>query len=834
MEAKYSVLISNHDLSEYENQINIWLHEGIKVIWFGSISDVKILKEKYSDFVDAYILKVFVTNFSYTGIIIDGKDEANLLPIINKECPLFNTAQYEVEHCLPHENIIVQASAGTGKTTVMIDRIMFLMHTVPGLRMSEIYMITFTNDATNQMNLRLQEMLMLRFRLTGQLRYFQWIEEQSQMNISTIHSFAFAMLKQFGIFRGFTKNLSIRSFKYEKDELIKDMIDEKTHANTSVREQVGIKFHEANKLIEKYWLSFERLGVSHNDMLEMEWGKPSCSNSFSFHELIASAFNNLDERYLEIKQQNDAVSLNDVMRDLQEVLMGRSLPKVDISMKYLFIDEFQDADFSQINVATILSKLLDATLFVVGDVKQSIYRFRGATDSSFEVLKKELHSVGLKAAKEFILVHNYRTASNIMKRMDTYFEAWGRRGYLRYDKTVTPLNRKEGTIRMLAGASSQGEVNAMIVRQAQTQLERLVGEVELLQKETGKKPTEKNRVVMLTRTNTELNKLSALLRENEILNSIKRDGSFYTSEAVRDFYALICSYMFADEPKHVFNYLLTPYAGEIEPLDVNLMENMNANPESLFHYIGRHLKGTRWGKYYKDLRLYPIMSVIKNIYDAEPIVENYISNHKKNNEEQGWDEKRNVAETKAKAIQYQANLEKLIEILQSNLSVDKVSLYDVYNFLKLKIATDREESEPNVETDDDYRTILCMTVHKSKGLEFDTVIIPYTDCWFRINYDTELLINPSTKEVGWNYSIDKGTVTSNNSYPKNTDSSSVMSNDLYPKLKDREIQQVREEETRILYVAMTRAINHLICIVKPSKGQERWSYLIEEIGVDYE
>lgn len=61
-----------------------------------------------------------------------------------------------------------------------------------------------------------------------------------------------------------------------------------------------------------------------------------------------------------------------------------------------------------------------------------------------------------------------------------------------------------------------------------------------------------------------------------------------------------------------------------------------------------------------------------------------------------------------------------------------------------------------------------------------------------------------------------------------------MENDLYDKLKSQDIQRTREEETRILYVAMTRAINNLFCIVHPAKDTERWSYLIEEVGVDYE
>ena len=111
-----------------------------------------------------------------------------------------------------------------------------------------------------------------------------------------------------------------------------------------------------------------------------------------------------------------------------------------------------------------------------------------------------------------------------------------------------------------------------------------------------------------------------------------------------------------------------------------------------------------------------------------------------------------------------------------------------------------------------------MTVHKSKGLEFDTVIIPYTHRKFPDRYNTELLIDPHTRQVGWNFLTDK----------KNPD----MRNDLYAALKEEEIEKTKEEETRILYVAMTRAINNLICIVHPPKDPERRSYLIEEVGVD--
>ena len=73
--------------------------------------------------------------------------------------------------------------------------------------------------------------------------------------------------------------------------------------------------------------------------------------------------------------------------------------------------------------------------------------------------------------------------------------------------------------------------------------------------------------------------------------------------------------------------------------------------------------------------------------------------------------------------------------------------------------------------------------------------------------------------------------------PKTMYLESWLANTIHPNdadLKEKDICKTKAEETRILYVAMTRAINNLICIVHPPKDSERWAYLIEEVGVDAE
>lgn len=823
MEPKYSILLCNKELEKYKNKISEWLSFGIKVLWFSTDkSEIDSIKAEHRAYAKAFLFLAYEISIPYSAIIVDGNDKDSFVEkVLADECPLFNSAQYLVEHCKASEHIIVQASAGTGKTTVMIDRIMYLLHNNPDLHLSEVYMITFTNDAADQMNRRLQDTLMTRYKLTRQQKYLRWVEEQSQMNISTIHSFAYLMLKAYGIGESFTSNLSIKSFQYEKKELIKDTIDSVIDENNTVSNQLGVPFYRAGSMVNDFWTGFSRLGVSHKDIGTMDWGKPIDTGSEPFQKVMTGIISRLDEGYFDIKRENEAISIDDIMRDLQDVLQSDELPQTDISMKYLFIDEFQDSDLSQIKVACILVRLLGAVLFVVGDVKQSIYRFRGATDKAFTVLRNDLRDMKVKPAKEFTLVNNYRTAASTMNSMDEYFQVWGRMGRLQYDRPVIPFNQDQGRIQMIHGAGKEME-EAQIARVASNELNALIERVK-----NGLEVNEKTRVVMLTRSNTELSQLAGILRRNKIPASIKRDGSFYASEAVRDFYIMVSSFLFCDEPKYIFNYLLSPYAGEIDPMDINDMEWLHGDYENLISYLDRFLNQTSWKKYHKDLRLRPVLSVFKDMLDNISVIDNFILNSKARKKADGWEEARCIAATLTEARQYQANLEKLMEILQRNLGGDKVSLYDVYNFLKLNIATNRSEGEAAIEATDDYTSVLCMTVHKSKGLEFDTVIIPYTNRSFPTWESTEILIDPVQKKVGWNYTGDKEKKNKRWTYP-------AMKNSLYKQMKEEDVAAAMREETRILYVAMTRAINNLICIVPDAKNDRTWAYLIEEVGVDYD
>ncbi len=824
MEPKYSVLLCNKILDEYRERIDRWLKSGIKVIWFGSATDVSTLEKAYPAYSKAFILLAYEIDVPDEIEIIDGDDTESFVEnVLQTKCPLFNSAQYAVEHCKSAEHIIVQASAGTGKTTVMIDRILFLLHTQPDLHLPDIYMVTFTNDATNQMNKRLQDALVTRFELTRDKKYLRWLEEQSQMNISTIHSFAYQMLKEYGIGESFTNHLAIRGFQYEKSEIVKDAVDRKLDDTRSIRGQLGVPFYRAKGILNDFWGRFLQLGISHEDIVNLDWGKPINDASKAFHKIVTETIPQLDEEYFDIKRKNDGVGLDDIMRDLQEVLKSDYLPRPDITMKYLFIDEFQDSDLSQIMVACLLVRLLGAVLFVVGDVKQSIYRFRGANDQSFDILHQYVKEMKIDEPITFELVNNYRTSSEVLDKMDRYFATWGRDGLLQYEKSVIPFNQSDGICKMLYVDEKADDFEGKIAAIASERLDDLVNRVQ----ESGKKPNEKTRVVILARTNREVQRSARILRKYKVPASVREDGSFYASEAVRDFFIMVSSFMYPDEPKYIFDFLLTPYAGEIDPMSINDMEMLHGDYDNLVGYLDHFLEQTNWKKYHKEMRLKPILSVFKEILDDVSIIDNYIINRKAILKDRGWEENRCVAQTFTDARQYQANLEKLMEVIQRNFGGEKVSIYDIYNFLKLNVATNRAESEAEVLSVDDYTSVLCMTVHKAKGLEFDTIFIPFTNRVFITFETTEVIIDPITKKAAWKYTGDKEKKSKRFKYDE-------MESSHYSNMKEDDSLAVIQEETRILYVAMTRSINHFLCLVPDPKRDETWANLLSEVGVDYE
>lgn len=805
----------NCSLANYASTISSWLKEGIKIIWFGEKETNEIITEQYKQYFDAGLLFAFVSERdSREFIFTDGMYDDSKLKYLEKKYPLFNAAQYRVEHSKSDNHIIVEASAGTGKTTVMIDRIMFLMHTVPDLSLSDIAMITFTNDAAEQMDSRLQRALLNRYKATRKFTYFKWLEEQSNMTISTIDSFSVDLLKANSIARGLSSDMTVKTMAYERKELIKDVLDDMSDMGTSVKSQLGTQYYNAVKLIDLFWQKATELGLSAEECLKLDWGKCFNNESETFQDTIRLVIENIQERYIELKRQKNAVPVQDIKRDLNDIISyniehSQASP---MKFKYLFIDEFQDSDNAQIDTAAQIVNAFDIKLFAVGDVKQSIYRFRGAVDSAFSELCSKLKAK--EKIVKYSLINNYRTSYKILDVMNKYFDKWSEEGLLSYSSHVYSCNKNYGDIKFLQ-IFSRNLDEEKFIEEVQESILKLEERIE----RSGRIPQAKDKVVVLTRSNRQLVEISDICKKHKISAIVKREGTFYISDAVKDFYALINSFVYHSEPLFIFNYLLTPYSEKEVSLNIDDIEKFYGDKESVFDYLWPHVLGTKWEDYHKQFKLKPAISVIKEIFDDEDILRRYAARRKQIRMDEGWSSEEINKSVYAETIQYKANMDKLLLILQQTFKSGEVTISTLSEFLKMNIATNRDESEADITDENDYRSLHCMTVHKAKGLEFDTVILPFMSLPMYYENSTELLLDDSKTKIAWNVKKSSG---------------DIMQNRNYSSVRKQENQNAVAEETRILYVAMTRAINSFKCFITNTKNDNCWAGLIWKAGIDNE
>lgn len=813
-QATYSLLCYNAHYSA-EEVYKKFLSRGIKVIWFGNAESCRILKDNYPLYCDKRLLQLFISKTDMSAEIVDGniggrseilsKIDANHSPYDGKA--RFNSEQYRVEHS-DSKHIVVTASAGTGKTSVMIDRIMFLIHTVKDLKMSDIAMITFTNASTNEMNKRLQQTLVDRYKLcqddVKKYRYLSLLEEQSNMIISTIDSFSLALLNRYGIFMGYSVNIEIKQNAHELKEMNYDAIDKISLPDSrrfeKVSDQLGLELYHMDKALrQRFWPKLVGLGLTHDDIKKLNWGEAD-GNARKMQKMLKEAMDEMETYYESYKQKTDKITTSEALRELVTLVDNYEINLTDVGFKYLFIDEFQDSNNGQIHMATLLAKKADISLFVVGDPKQSIYRFRGANSNSFGTLDAEFDEFELEKPMKYTLVNNYRSSALLINILDKVFKTMKSDDFLDYNEKPVPCSGLEGEFACLP-CSKYDDMDE--------QLPSVI-----------KKCISKGGITaVLVRTNGYIDRVRNICNREKIPLVTKNERNFYQTDTVHDFYMMISSFAFGNEPLSLFNYLLTPYSGIKDEIDLNELKKQQGNREKILGILEKYVKKTKWDYYAKQFRYRPAVSVINEMMRSDSIVNNYISMLKVKNPDLSPEM------MTLKVRQYSANLDKLVEIIQSELS-EKASLFNIHTFLKYSIPTNGKEEQADIDTSDLGNIVYCNTVHGAKGLEYDNVILVYDTKVDEKPYsDTGILIKEDTKDIGWCYT-----------YKEKVDKKYVdrhLSNRNYDKIFDSDCKNNKKEESRLLYVALTRAKKRLYCLTyKTKKPGYKWAnYLLDTKGM---
>lgn len=789
------------DFDYWNREIETALRNGTKVYILSYVSLNKAFLDQYEAYINEYQLNIYSAN-AHTSILpagsySDGEGISELmLDDLAADFRNFNAGQYKAIHQPADVHQIITAGAGTGKTHVMIDRILFLLIN-GGIPLKKITMITFTNASTNEMKKRLEEKLISLFNLTRNTQFLQYAEDVKDMQISTIHSYAQSILKELAHEIGYGRNVQLRSYNHVKKTIIHELMEGyfRTHPLEPFL-NLGMKDYEFVDMVFEMWEEMEKKGLTRSEISDIDWGRPVNENAGVIQSLLAYIFEKCEELLDERKLADNAITMGDLIRKLKLFTSDDDKMRQLSKDHYLFVDEFQDSDGVQIELLASLQRYLDYRLFVVGDIKQAIYRFRGADYRSFQELIRVTQ--GMAAFKETELQLNYRSSKSLLEKMHPLFVRWNEHNWLKY----------ESHDRLFSSKESQFPCNDWHVSEDYK---------EDLAKALRSLPDRKEKIALIVRTNRQAKEIKEHCSSQNIPTTENLDGTFFVSETVLHFKALLEGLLYPEEPKYLVNALRTPYFGCVIPYRVLIP--FGGHKERMAKFI-HDSTGDQIKRFARSLRTYAPMTVIQTI-----IRENQLFARLSDYMRQNWTQndpncQPSQQEIELAVLRYEKNLQHLMNLIERNFAAQQVTLTALCDWLRLQIHTNRTENEPVL--DQSKAQVEITTVHRSKGLEYHTVFIPITNSRFNsvqpkfyLEENTESA-NQTKRKMGWCI--------------KNEESGPLR-NAHYYALKRYEDEEQFKEETRLLYVALTRAKQRLFITMPSRVKSNSWSYILKEGGL---
>ncbi|EPZ74010.1 ATP-dependent helicase [Helicobacter pylori] len=273
-----------------------------------------------------------------------------------------NPEQLKAAKALKGYNLVI-ASAGTGKTSTIVGRILYLLDN--GIKPEEILLLTFTNKASNEMIARVAK----------------YSKSSSKIEAGTFHAVAYRYLKEH------YPNLSLKQPK-ELKKLLESIVDTKNALTDDDK-----KPYTSQHLYALYSL--------YTNALKQEDFSAWLSHKNPEHTPYATFYENILDEFENTKKKHNYIDYNDLLLLFKKAMLERPSP-----YKEVLCDEFQDTNPLQ---ESILDAINPPSLFCVGDYDQSIYAFNGADISIISNFTQKY-----KNAQVFTLTKNYRSSKEIL------------------------------------------------------------------------------------------------------------------------------------------------------------------------------------------------------------------------------------------------------------------------------------------------------------------------------------------------------------------------------------------------------------------------------------
>ena len=568
--------------------------------------------------------------------------------------------------------IMIVAGAGSGKTRTLTYRVAHLLE--KGADPFSILLLTFTNKAAEEMRERIRN-------LVG--------NNAKAILMGTFHSVAARILRLEAEKLGYIKNFVIYDTSDSKSllkNILKDKgFDTKVYNPSYVLDRIS---KAKSSLISAEEYSEDPIKRTEDVVA----GKPA----------IAELYREYERRV----RQSMAMDFDDLLFNLHRLLVLdlTVADKYRQRFKYIMVDEYQDTNHVQYMIVKNLATR-HKNVCVVGDDAQSIYAFRGANIQNILNFKKDYENVRI-----FKLEQNYRSSQNIVNAANSVID----KNIDRIKKNVWTSNPEGEKIVFMRFSSDRNEAEGVCNRIKERKAETSCSYRDM---------------AILYRTNSQSRAFEDALRFRNIPYRLFGGLSFYSRKEIKDvlaYFRLVVNNNDNDAFLRIINY---PARGigqtSLDRLKI-AADSMNcslfdaASSDSLSQFGIKSSTASTLSDFCAFIRA---CSVELYNEDALTLGEKIIKRSRL---------KETISEEdKAESKDRLENVEELISGLQSFVSLEDNNLIDELTGevvslenRTLDVYLQQISLFSDIDTkDDDKEAVSLMTIHSSKGLEFEHVFI---------------------------------------------------------------------------------------------------------------
>ncbi|SHF85588.1 ATP-dependent helicase/nuclease subunit A [Caldanaerobius fijiensis DSM 17918] len=591
------------------------------------------------------------------------------------------------------KNMAVVAGAGAGKTRVLVGRVMNILKT-GNASIDEIVAITYTEKAALEIKDRIRAALQQEINKG----YKELIREKERLgvsNIGTIHKFCLDLLRQNPVEAGIDPECRVLDSAQAK-VLISECLDEALKAmleKEDIFRFVGTLGYD--NFVQALLLLYDKLRNMGISIDEFERYAPEGEKQLVYKVLKA-----VDQMYEKRKNYLNVIDYEDMLRLSYQMLKNHEdiLAYYRKTFKYILVDEYQDLNYIQDSIIRLLDN--GTNLFVVGDKKQSIYRFRGARVELFDKLYNDLSKLG----GSVILNKNFRSVPSILQYLNNIFE-----GFMEYFSDMLPHREEKSTdaveILLAEGEDMSGK------KAAEAQL--LAKRISLLVQKDGYKYGD---IAVLINKRTHVDYYTAELDRCGIPYHVITNGGLLECLEVRDVVNALKA-VAGMGMIYVYGTLTNLFAISDDTFAKIRLNSGAITMDTLEKWDDDKLQGAlafirRWIKHADLLSLTDLVKMI-------------------------IDDTRLFYRCALKGRQSIANVVRFIQLC----SQYDDSGYTLNEFLN-ELENFQEDEDEAVVTREDSDVVKFITIHSAKGLEFPVVIFADTSSAFNNVDNDSLLFDP--------------------------------------------------------------------------------------------